>query len=159
MTVTNKAISLKRLRELKEIFKDNKTVIQIRQYSKEYPFHFLIWFENGLGYDELDKLYNKGYLHTALKIQTHNEKPILMVEVYKQPFEKDLERYEISEYEKMAKTIGTEEYWQVKYHLEKNRLDNHIRRELELAEKNRELEKRIALLFKQLEKIQEVDKK
>src|SRR5215211_2376193 len=139
MTLTNKALRLKRFRELKEIFKNNKDIVSISYYKNKdnEPFGHVIYIKNGLEYEYIKKLVNKGFgianiLKKSARINNSEPIDIIEIQVWKQPVEKNeyhflfgdegsnyhsFHEWEHTQYAKKSKEIGSEEYYRVKYEI------------------------------------------
>lgn len=160
MPITNKAISLKRLRELKEIFKENKNILKITQPDIRHPHVFAIWAKKNIGYVELGELENKGFTHTHIAIVEYNGEQILRVEIHKRAIEANHNDigYKKTDFLKMSQKIDSEEFWKVRYHLQLYETKKIMEASWSKDDKIRELESRISILFSHLEKKQEASK-
>ena len=154
-----------KLRELKKEFKDNPNLINIRRYTnhKEVPFGFVIKIKNGLEWEYTQKLEKLGFEIVQIDTIIENNIPITSICIYRHEVEREINKgflffgipvesfadWYDSDFYRKSKEIGTEEYWRVKYELERDEQSKQNKKYWEEQTKVSKLEKEINELKEQ----------
>lgn len=123
MPLSNKAIALKKLRELKEIFKGDQSLILIERYSnyREVPFGFIIIKKGGLSQERIEDLKTLGFHIVQIDNEIKDNAVISYIQVYRHEIEREsgwdnsFEDFSYSDFYRTSREEMTEEYWLVKY--------------------------------------------